>query len=201
MAGKTVKILSALLAAATLMLAPTAWSAAVPTLYDIEVLVFENRQPGLEGGETWKEARKETGDAETAARPEGVPEPDSTLSQAAEALARGGQHRVLAHKRWQQNADAKSETMPLRLQSAGQELDGTLRFYFSRFLHVELNLTLQEGAGGMTHQLAEHRRVRPQEIYYFDHPRLGALVRVTAVGKPEKPKPAKQPVKKVKPSR
>ncbi len=197
MPGKTVKILSALLAASALMLAPSVRAASGPTLYDIEVLVFENRQPGLEGGEVWKEPGKETGNIEGAATPEGAPEPDSTLSQAAGALAVGGQHRVLAHKRWQQNADAKAETAPLRLQSPGQELDGTLRFYFSRFLHVELNLTLQEGHGGMAYQLVEHRRVRPQEIYYFDHPKLGALVRVTAVGKPERPKPAK----KVKPSR
>ncbi len=197
MSGKTVKILSTLLAAAALASAMPAWAATGPTLYDIEVLVFENRQPGLEGGETWKEPRKEPGDVETAASPEGAPEPNSALSQAADALTRGGQHRVLAHKRWQQNADAKAETTPLRIQSLGPELDGTLRFYFSRFLHVELNLTLQDGAGGMAYQLAEHRRMRPQEIYYFDHPRLGALVRVTAVGKPEKPKPAK----KVKPSR
>ncbi len=197
MAGKTVKSLSALLATAALLLPVLAWPASGPTLYDIEVLVFENRQPGLEGGETWREAARESGDREQAATPEGAPAPDSALSQAADVLARGGQHRILAHKRWQQNADAKSETMPLRLQSQGPELDGTLRFYFSRFLHVELNLTLQDGAGGIAYQLTEHRRVRPQEIYYFDHPKLGALVRVTAVGKPEKPKPAK----KVKPSR
>ncbi len=201
MAGKTVKILSTLLAAAVLTLPALAWPATGPTLYDIEVLVFENRQPGLEGGETWKEPRKEPGDTEATASPESAPEPNSTLSKAAAELVRGGQHRMLAHKRWQQNADTKSETTPLRLQSPGQELDGTLRFYFSRFLHVELNLTLQEAAGGMAYQLAEHRRVRPQEIYYFDHPKLGALVRITAVGKPEKPKSAKQPVKKVKPSR
>lgn len=201
MLGKTVKILSALLTVATLMLAPSAGAATGATLYDIEVLVFENRQPGLEGGEAWKQPQKEPGETEQAAIPEGAPAPDSTLSQAFAQLERGGQHRVLAHKRWQQNADAKSETTPLRLQSPGQELDGTLRFYFSRFLHLELNLTLQEAGGGMAYQLAEHRRVRPQEIYYFDHPKLGALVRVTAVGKPEKPKPAKQPVKKVKPSR
>ena len=170
--------------------------AASTTLYDIEVLVFENRQPGLEGGEAWKDIRKELGDLEEAAVPEGVPAPDSALSQAAAALDRGGQHRILVHKRWQQNADAKSATTPLRLQSTDNELDGTLRFYLSRFLHVELNLTLQEDrreSGAKPYQLTEHRRVRPQEIHYFDHPKLGALVRVTQVGKPETVRPAKKP--------
>lgn len=180
---------------APLPAAPTAST----TLYDIEVLVFENNQPGLEGGEAWKEALREPGDIEQAAIPEGAPAPDSTLSQAAKTLERGGQHRVLVHKYWQQNADAKSATVPLRLQSPNNELDGTLRFYFNRSLHVELNLALQDprATGGVTaFQLNEHRRVRPQEIHYFDHPRLGALVRITAVGKPEPPRPAKR----VKPS-
>ena len=189
-------ILGLLALAAPLPAAPTAST----TLYDIEVLVFENSQPGLEGGEAWKELRKELGDIEQAATPEGMPAPDSALSQAAEALERGGQHRILVHKRWQQNADAKSATTPLRLQSANNELDGTLRFYLSRFLHVELNLALQDpraNGGVKAFQLNEHRRGRPQEIHYFDHPRLGALVRVTAVGKPEAP----QPAKRVKPAR
>ena len=179
----------------------SALPAASTTLYDIEVLVFENSQPGLEGGEAWKELRKELGDIEQAATPEGAPAPDSALSQAAGALERGGQHRILVHKRWQQNADAKSATTPLRLQSANNQLDGTLRFYFNRSLYVELNLALQDprGTSGVkAFHLNEHRRVRPQEIHYFDHPKLGALVRVTAVaGNPETP----QPAKRVKPAR
>ena len=137
-------ILGLLALAAPLPAAPTVST----TLYDIEVVVFENSQPGLEGGEAWKELRKELGDIEQTATPEGAPAPDSVLSQAAGALERGGQHRILVHKRWQQNADAKSATTPLRLQSANNELDGTLRFYLSRFLHVELNLALQDPRHG-----------------------------------------------------
>lgn len=171
------------------------------TLYDIEVLVFENLQPGLEGGETWKEPQKTPDNIEAAALPEGAPAPDSALSQAAEALGRGGQHRILAHKRWQQNVDAKAETAPLRLQGLDNGLDGTVRFYFNRSLYLELQLALhsrQDTAGAKIYSLSEHRRVRPQETHYFDHPKLGALVRITAVGKPETPQPAK---KKAKPSR
>lgn len=162
--------------------------AAGATLYDIEVLVFENRQPGLEGGEVWKETGKEIAELDQAALPEALPAPDSALSQAAGALERGGQHRVLVHRRWQQTAEAKTATTPLRLQSAGRELDGTMRFYVNRLLYVEMDLALR--GAGETYPLAEHRRVRPQEIHYFDHPRLGALVRVTALGKAEMPKPA-----------
>jgi len=170
------------------MLSLPVGSAAGATLYDIEVLVFENRQPGLEGGEAWKDARKEIADLDRAALPEAVPAPDSALSQIIGALERGGQHRVLVHRRWQQTAGGKTETAPLRLQSTGRELDGTLRFYLNRFLYVEMDLVLR--GSGETYPLTEHRRIRPQEIQYFDHPRLGALVRVTALGKTDTPKPA-----------
>lgn len=163
-------------------------SAAGPTLYDIEVLVFENRQPSLEGGETWKESRKEIAELDRAALPEAAPTPDSALSQAIGGLERGGQHRVLVHRRWQQTAGAKTETAPLRLQSTGRGLDGTMRFYLNRFLYVEMDLVLR--GLNETYPLTEHRRVRPQEVQYFDHPRLGALVRITALDKSEVPKPA-----------
>ncbi len=187
--------LFALLALVTAVMPAAALSAAGTTLYDIEVLVFENRQPGLEGGETWKETTKENAELNQAALPEGAPAPDSALSQAAAALERGGQHRILVHRRWQQTAEAKTASAPLRLQSAGRELDGTMRFYLNRLLYVEMDLVLQ--GVGTAYPLTEHRRVRPQEIHYFDHPRLGALVRVTAVGKVETPRPGPQ----VKPSR
>ena len=82
--------------------------------------------------------------------------------------------------------------------AAALKADGLLAS--GRSLYVELNLALQDprGTSGVkAFHLNEHRRVRPQEIHYFDHPRLGALVRVTAVGKPE----ATQPAKRVKPAR
>lgn len=186
--GKTVKKLLLLLALAPAAMPPPALAAAGATLYDIEALVFENRQPNLEGGEAWKETARDTAELGQAALAEGLPTPDSALAKAAKALEAGGRHRVLVHRRWQQAAEAKSETTPLRLQSAGRELDGTARFYSSRFLYVELNLILQ--GAGEAYPLAEQRRVRLQEIHYFDHPKLGVLVRVTAAGKTEAPETA-----------
>lgn len=176
------------LALLTTMLPLPIASATGATLYDIEVLVFENRQPGLEGGEVWRDARKEIAELDRAALPEAAPTPDSALSQIIGALERGGQHRVLVHRRWQQTAGGKTETTPLRLQSTGRELDGIVRLYLNRFLYVEMDLVLR--GSGEAYPLTEHRRVRPQEIQYFDHPRLGALVRVTTLGKSETSKPA-----------
>jgi peptidoglycan-binding protein CsiV len=153
--------------------------------YVVEVLVFENRLPELEGSELW------TRNSPAAAAPDVsgaivLSESAPANSSLAAALQRDGTYRVLAHHRWRQTAEEKSATKAIRLRNPSGQLDGTVRFYMSRFLHVDVDLALQEQtgvAGGVTYRLTEHRRVKTQEANYFDHPKLGVLVRVSAVGK------------------
>jgi len=171
---------------ALLCLVP-AYAAPGTNVYDVEVLVFENRIPELEGSELWTAERN---------RPP-VPEPSTTaaygaavgdlaLKNAAAALERAGQYRVLVHQRWRQAAEEKSATKPVWLRNPDGQMEGSFRFYMSRFLHVDLDLILREKSGdaaGVNYRLAEHRRVKTQELQYFDHPKLGVLVRITQAGK------------------
>lgn len=162
-------------------------------VYEVEVLVFENRLPELENAELWtspadKIGASETSDAVKTAEKAPV---DSALSTAAANLESSGRHRVLTHLLWRQTVEAKSASKPVQIASGGGELDGALRFYLSRFLLVDLNLNLREtGTAGAvsepgkevpTFRLNEHRRVKIAEVHYFDHPKFGALVRVTPV--------------------
>jgi hypothetical protein len=169
--------------------------AAAPStnIYEIEVVVFENRIPDLEGDEHWmrdpdKSASTDMNDAVSVG---GKPAADSSLSATAAALENSGRHHVLAHLRWQQSAEAKSVSKPVKVVSADGALEGALRFYSSRFLLLDVNLTLREAvSGGMSagtgqitpaYRLTEARRVKSSETYYFDHPKFGALVRVSPV--------------------
>lgn len=179
-------ILSAL--ALSLFAASAVAAPATPTIFDIEVLVFENRLPELENGELWtRELGKpagETGEITATAEP---PTAESALLGAAAALGKDGHYRVLAHQHWQQPAEAKSETRAVRVQAANV-LDGTFKFYLARFLYLDVNLALQDAATAgkpeaLTFRLNEHRRVKIQETHYFDHPKFGVLVRVTQLGK------------------
>jgi hypothetical protein len=184
-------ILSALLSflAGPALAAP----AATPSSYDVEVVVFENRLPVLEGGELWPKENLHglISDIAGAADAEAAPG-DAGLATAVKALQQSKDHHVLAHYRWNQSAEARNAVRPVRLRSGDATLDGVMRFYLSRFLHVELNLVLASGEGdwksekfaGQLYRMNEHRRVKTQEINYFDHPRLGVLVRVTPAGKP-----------------
>lgn len=177
-----------------LVFAPfTAPYAAAPStnVYEIEIVVFENRLTGLEGGEFWLRAKEKTDDAadmKDAVVAGVAPAADTPLAAAVAALKNSGQHRVLAHLRWQQGAEAKSLSKPVKIISIENGLDGALRFYLSRFLLVDVGLTLKEAAGGalsggvendgIIYRLNERRRVKLSETHYFDHPKFGALVRV-----------------------
>lgn len=168
--------------------------ASTPNVYDIEVIVFQNQMPDLEGGEIWRNNPEQSVNpdmAQAVAIGEPAP-PDAFLSPAADALEKSGRHHVLAHLHWQQAAEAKSVSKPVKISGPNGLLDGTLRFYLSRYLLVDLNLSLQEapsaGLFGVTEQatpvvyhLSEYRRVRLLETHYFDHPMFGALVRVSPV--------------------
>lgn len=161
-------------------------AAPATNIYDVEVLVFENRIPELEGGELWTTNRNRAPMPEPSTMPPlGAAVGDMTLKTAAAALERNGQYRVLVHQRWRQVAEEKSASKPMWLRNADGQMEGSFRFYMSRFLHVDLDLVLRDNgdAAGVNYRLAEHRRVKSQDLLYFDHPKLGVLVRITQAGK------------------
>lgn len=178
-----------------LIMAPVATLPAAPettNLYEIEVVVFENRLSTLEGGELWAREQGQPANTEKD-KPVNTgenPPPGSVLSAAAAALEKSGRHHVLAHLRWRQNAEAKSVSKPVNIGNTTGALDGSLRFYLSRFLIVEMNLALSETQSGgvfsgatendtVVYRLNEPRRIKVSETHYFDHPKFGALVRVS----------------------
>jgi len=183
-----VKTLFAALFMVLMPMAPLA-AASAPNVYEIEVLVFENKLSGLEGGELWRRDADKTLNAEIAEAVTAGEKPpeDSALAAAFAKLDKSGQYRVLAHLRWTQTAEARSVSKPVRIKSDNAELNGAVRFYLSRFLHVDVNLTLKQEDGGLFNsaekegtvfRLSEHRRIKTMDINYFDHPRFGALMRV-----------------------
>jgi hypothetical protein len=154
--------------------------------YEVEVLVFETQLPDLEGSELWTKAPKPV-DA-TAITAEQLA-PTNDFNSMLTALHADNRFRVLLHMRWAQTAEAKSNGPPMQLATANDELSGTLKFYLSRFLHLELNVSLQPqtnagvpvGENAPSYSISEQRRVKSNELNYFDHPKFGVLVRVSPV--------------------
>lgn len=167
-----------------------------PGSYDVEIVVFENKRPDLDGGEVWLRPNIQLLASEVTAATEAAPPAtdEGGMATASALLSQDGNYRVLAHYRWNQVPEARSATPPVRIRSADRSLDGVVRFYLSRFLHIDVNLAFADGRLDLTadaapgaatiYRLSEHRRVKTQDYHYIDHPKFGALVRVTQAGKP-----------------
>jgi len=200
---------------AGLVLTPSISQAAATgsTDYEVEVLVFKNLMPELEGKEIWSPDRVDLTlpDIDKAKKAASTDDDQSVLGKAAAKLKEQKDYSVLAHMRWTQPAEAKSTSPLMRISTEDGELDGTLVFYMSRFLHVDLKLLLKDieatdklaqanaeaiaGAGNtakevktdamaaenttLAYRIDESRRIRTDEINYFDHPKFGVLVKIT----------------------
>jgi len=160
--------------------------------YEVEVVVFENRLPDLVGDELLaRDAETRIRKLESAVTPEAAVSDPYLYPAITRLLEQDGSYRVLAHQHWQQTIDAKTIAKPVRVAAVNPaELDGTIRFYMSRHLHLDVNLLFraaaQSGAdpdGGVVYRLSEQRKLKSQETHYFDHPRLGVLVRIMPLEK------------------
>lgn len=166
--------------------------------YNVEVLVFATRLPLLDGDELWtRETANAVTPGSTDAEAPSPAAPPGILAAASNELAKDGRFRILAYYSWIQAADAKSASKPVRLRGTqardADELTGTMRLYLSRYLHLDLNLNYEEktadgglfggGTGMITYRINEQRRVKSQETHYFDHPKFGALIRLTPLTK------------------
>ena len=184
------------------------------TLYEVEILVFKNLLPDLEGNEMWTvpmradipsgdgELNTEIQDTPIAVYVTGrLPKQDSQLSMASEVLTAHNDYEILMHKKWVQNAEAKSASKLLQTLSDTQPdtgLDGSVRFYVSRFFHLDVDIGLREsdsvfpmsGDGdemtAQVYRIIEDRRIKTGDINYFDHPKFGVLVQVNAIKKRRK---------------
>jgi len=192
---RLIALLSSLLLPALLPLPAAAADGDKPSRYDIEVLVFENRLPELAGDELV--GRDPAALRKKALENAALPAPGAGESYlqpgVAKLLEADGHYRVLAHAHWQQTLEPNPKTpvKPVRIAAADpNELDGSVRFIMSRFLHLDVTLLFQpapaDNTAPMTYTINEQRRIKSQETHYFDHPRFGVLVRVLPLDVPER---------------
>jgi hypothetical protein len=120
------------------------------------------------------------------------------------ALRRGGKYRPLLHTSWIQPEGGRirgvfvsTSAPPVTSDppAAGEErVMGGVRLRVTRFLHVDVDLAYFPGAatpilsgdGGSVRldhvRLTESRKIKFNEVHYFDHPLFGALLQVSRAG-------------------
>lgn len=111
-----------------------------------------------------------------------------------------GAYRTLLHTGWVQPGLPEDQAKPFDLTLAGvTNPRGSVLVYLSRFLHVSLDISYEDGAPATPpaastpgnelreialpprYRLVTERQTRSGELHYFDHPAFGVLVKVTPV--------------------
>jgi hypothetical protein len=175
-------------------------AATTPELYEVEILVFQTTLTYLEGEELWTKdvVNTKLPGVEKAVDLPDTPALNSALWKMAATLETGGDYQVLYHRRWLLPAEPRPKAEWLYLSETRSDLpalEGTFRFYQSRFLHIEVQLLLRERlertlVSSRTpaplpkiYRINEQRRIRTGQMNYFDHPKFGALLHVNQVDK------------------
>jgi len=121
-------------------------------------------------------------------------EENLNLTAERNALGRSSRYRPLAYLAWRQAVYDRSRAQPMTLPAPGNTrnsyVDGTVKVAVERYLHLYLDLQLHLPAGTVQVEtgqaselpeirLTEKRRMRSQEMHYFDNPRFGVIALIT----------------------
>lgn len=160
-----------------LALAATLLCLALPALpqtpgYSVEIIVFRNASDAgaMEAGSPRPVI---TGDDVVP-----VTVPSRKLGGSATRLNRNGL-RVIGQASWQQDPTAWNSRRGVSTASLGiPGVTGKVFFERGQYLHLGIDLVVEDG--GRRYRLNEVRRVKTDEINYFDHPAVGVLAIVTS---------------------
>lgn len=140
-----------------------------------------------------------------------------TMTDIASKLERLDVYRPVMHFSWTQATRPEAETQPIDLHSLAeppQGLEGSFTLYLSRFLHLVVDLALEQrpgladpfaidepvseyrdGRGGASYgeavpprvrfRIFEDRIFKSGDLRYFDHPKFGVLAKITRVEEPD----------------
>ena len=169
---------------------------AIPSIYDVEIVVFLNKS-AHDDGEQWP--RPDLGSQNNGSFPDGefteLGKSHYTLKGVSRDLERSNNYSVLFHRAWRQLAYDRDTAVayPVHsiIQSDGNSVEGTVKLMLERFLHLDINLFLMSSDGDKEmvysdspgnvplFELREKRRIKSTELHYFDHPRFGAIAKIT----------------------
>ena len=129
------------------------------------------------------------------------PAKNETLLNSVERLNRSAAYQVHYHSAWQQPIMRKRSAKFIDIHSDNELIQGEMRLYKSTYLHAALDLWLVENTAQVNSwsdvspdgvdidmprnpHLLESRRIRSKKLYFFDHPKMGALLKLTPIETP-----------------
>ena len=185
------------------LMLPTAVNAA--NWYKVELLVFENLGPDY-SGEVWDVQHEYPdlqrsveiitaipGDEDGLIAFKGLNAAAKKLSGIYASLKSSSEYRPIMHTGWQQPAMNGNNARSVHIKLEDQfktRLDGSVRIRSGHYLYIDIDLAYFHGlsAGSEAEKLNsnaaftlmnETRKVKLNEIHYFDHPLFGLVMRVS----------------------
>jgi len=175
---------------------PVAQGQSAPSqrVYTIEVIVFRNMS-GLGGPEDWSVKPVARGPEKPDAQITGkfvqsVPAPQFQLNDVAQKLQNTTNYQPIAHFAWQQTASSwgsRAGFTVAKLAGSVPGLSGTIYLESGDYLHLGMSLSYQtsnpppglSASPGTVFSLNESRRVKWDQLNYYDHPAFGVIALVT----------------------
>ena len=169
--------------------------------YQVELVVFE--QLATVTDEQWPKMTELPTASLTPASASQIIQPakTDTLRSVVSKLQRSPQYKVDYYQAWKQPILNPQRAKAVGIHSEKDLIDGSIRLYKETYLHVELNLWLKQQDGQVNSwsdaspegvdigaprnpHLQQERRIRSSKLFYFDNPKIGALLEITPVSTP-----------------
>jgi len=180
------------------------------TWYSVEYIVFKTNTANGQTKEPWSKepfSLPETAISLKAVKPSNrikrLTAKQLQLHGAYNRLNRLALYTPIKHAGWLQELNEKDTIRPIHvLKNFGSgALDGTITFRRGRFLHIDLDLQLnehghivgqspisnfEEPTPASLYRLKQTRRIKTGDLHYFDHPKFGVMVKVKKIDAPTK---------------
>jgi len=167
--------------------------AGYPPIYDVEIIVFLNNK-----GDTDGESLKIPGINNPSNYGRAFPEGEFTelaykfyqLKSITESLEQSSDYNVLYHRAWRQLAYNSNNAVPYPLDSVADSennsVTGSVKLKLENDLYLDVavllmssNIPSDSSTGRPVQQLMEKQRIKSDQIYYFNHPYLSMIAKVT----------------------
>ena len=152
--------------------------------YQVELIIFE--QLTSETDEKWPLANDEITSPTLSLQKEGnyPPQNQALLTIVSRLQNSPATYRVHYHDTWQQVITTKRDAKAVQVRNNSGLIDGSIRLYISTYLYAEIDLWLKIGEAVNDEirypNLNELRRIN-KKLQFFDHPKMGALLKVTEI--------------------
>ena len=108
------------------------------------------------------------------------------LKDGASALFKDIAYQPIAHFAWVQSTGMGNVILPVHIQSVDGKLDGYVQLRNTQGLEFIIDLEQKSSQADRSgklylYRLNEKRMIKLNEIQYFDHPKMGVLVRVSGI--------------------